>query len=553
MGHKSHPIGLRLGVHRKWKSNWFFESKNYAKFIHLNLNIEKFFKGFLYFYGIKTLLLKTQLIKLASNQLFIFIFYYRFRKKLKKSKYKPGLKKWKSNLEQYFSTNDVYKNFSNSEHYLIKARHADLKQLLIQENVKSFFKNFLLFKKNLSKNFLLKNTVPSISLLKNKSLINFGKNFFFSTLFLKFKFSTNFKKICLKKLKLLLNIKKNVLELLKTFFFKKYFLLKQSEIKAKILKNSFLKTSYNIFVKNYFLNLKGNLNVNLILKLYTITLLNDLWKQKKLKNFFYNTSFLKKNFLLNTHSKNIGKKKNSQKSVFSKKNVFFNISDIKKFLTKITNLKIKLIFINALSFTKFFYIISENKKKKKEKFNVFKIQKLMLSKYKYHAIFIKDFIHLTFINVLLKNPASIVNFIAEQFKRLPKNRKQLKLLTFINQSLKIFCQQRKEFSGFKFQLKGRLNRRNRTHKWNFQKGILPIQTYDTRVEYAYTEGFTRSGLIGIKLWFFYKKNFKRIFKIKLLQYLHYSKYKHILNVSNINLKIKKFKNVKTKSKKISKK
>jgi hypothetical protein len=38
-----------------------------------------------------------------------------------------------------------------------------------------------------------------------------------------------------------------------------------------------------------------------------------------------------------------------------------------------------------------------------------------------------------------------------------------------------------------------------------------------------------------------------------LQYLHYSKYKHILNISNINLKIKKFKNVKTKSKKISKK
>ena len=64
----------------------------------------------------------------------------------------------------------------------------------------------------------------------------------------------------------------------------------------------------------------------------------------------------------------------------------------------------------------------------------------------------------------LKNPTSLVQFIAEQFKRLPKNRKQLKLLTFITQSLKIFCQQRKEFLGFKFQLKGRLNRRNRTNK-----------------------------------------------------------------------------------------
>jgi hypothetical protein len=83
MGHKAHPVGLRLGIHRKWKSNWFFISKNYPKFIHLNLNIEKFFRGFLYFYSIKTLLLKCQLIKLASNQLFIFVFYYRFRKKKK--------------------------------------------------------------------------------------------------------------------------------------------------------------------------------------------------------------------------------------------------------------------------------------------------------------------------------------------------------------------------------------------------------------------------------------------------------------------------------------
>lgn len=147
-----------------------------------------------------------------------------------------------------------------------------------------------------------------------------------------------------------------------------------------------------------------------------------------------------------------------------------------------------------------------------------------------------------------------------------KNRKQLKLLTFITQSLKIFCQQRKEFLGFKFQLKGRLNRRNRTNKWTFQKGILPIQTYKTRVEYAYTEGFTRSGLIGIKLWFFYKKKFKKVLKTKLLQYLYYSKYKQYLNTNLISTpnsnnffsKKKNFNNIKSKyvkakSKKISKK
>ena len=61
MGHKTNPIGLRLGIYRKWNSNWFVNSKNYPKFLHLNLNIEKFFQGFLYFYSIKTLLLNCQL------------------------------------------------------------------------------------------------------------------------------------------------------------------------------------------------------------------------------------------------------------------------------------------------------------------------------------------------------------------------------------------------------------------------------------------------------------------------------------------------------------
>jgi ribosomal protein S3 len=122
---------------------------------------------------------------------------------------------------------------------------------------------------------------------------------------------------------------------------------------------------------------------------------------------------------------------------------------------------------------------------------------MMLNRYKYNAIFIKDFIHLASITILLKNPVPLVKFIAYQFKRLPKNRKQFKLLKFLNQSLYIFCKQRHEIVGFKFQITGRLNRRRRTHKWVFQKGILSLQTQKTRVEYAYSEGFTRRGLIGI--------------------------------------------------------
>ena len=111
MGHKVHPIGLRLGIHRKWKSNWYFDSKNYSKFLHLNFDIEKYFKGFLYFYPIKTLLINCQIIKLPSNQIFIFIFFYRLRRKFKKIKNNFWkTKRWKYNLEKSLINKSKDKN-----------------------------------------------------------------------------------------------------------------------------------------------------------------------------------------------------------------------------------------------------------------------------------------------------------------------------------------------------------------------------------------------------------------------------------------------------------
>lgn len=223
-----------------------------------------------------------------------------------------------------------------------------------------------------------------------------------------------------------------------------------------------------------------------------------------------------------------------ENAILTKKKISFPLKNLKKFLTKLTNCKIKLIFLNTLSLTKFFFLISESGEKKKARYNILQIQRLMLNRFKYHAIFIKDFIHLAFISILLKSTETLVTFIGEQFKRLPKNRKQLKLLTFLQQTLKILCGQRKEFLGFKFQIKGRLNRRNRTRKWTFQKGILALQTSRTRIEYGYSEGWTRSGLIGIHIWFFYKKSFKSRLKKKILKYLTYSQKKKDIN-NNIDL------------------
>jgi len=105
-----------------------------------------------------------------------------------------------------------------------------------------------------------------------------------------------------------------------------------------------------------------------------------------------------------------------------------------------------------------------NEKENPEKYNLFQLQQFLYRQHKYNAVLIKDFISLTFIGTLLKNTQCIVNFINQQFKKLPKNRKQMKLLFFITQTLKICCTQRKEIFGFKFQIKGRLNRRTRTRK-----------------------------------------------------------------------------------------
>lgn len=579
MGHKAHPIGLRLGIHRKWKSNWFFESKNYTKFLHLNLNIEKFFQGFFYFFKInKSLVLKTQLIKLANNELFIIIYYYRFRKKIEKTlklkKKKKVLFFWKKILEVYFKKKNMKKNIfkqqfekKNALYFLNNFKKINIKNnnkiIILKKNLKKkkstyCLKKIIQFKKILWLFFIF--NIYFFQNLKYKWFLKFKYFLKKNTQILLKKYNSFFRQYILKNLKKLWKIKKFKLKKkIYIYFFNlnkihTYFNKKKTLIKKHL---NFAKTKhYRIIVGNQhkIWNFEKNkfkkpfyrtiiILKNKKTKTVSIYLRKVDWKIEK--NIFlkkYNNNFNQVKFILKKLHKRFNKllfslllkKKLEKKPILlkSKKILIKNpILKIKKFLTKITNLKINLIFINALSFAKFFYFFNSNlkeKNKKKEKFNVFKIQQFMVNRYKYDAIFIKDFVYLAFLSVFFKNPVYLVSFIGEQFKRLPKNRKQFKLLKFITQTLKIFCQQRTEIVGFKLQIKGRLNRRNRKHKWVFSRGILPLQTYSTRVEYGYSKGFTRRGIIGIKVWYLYNKQFKNIFKLKILQYLHYSKYKKTL-------------------------
>ncbi|MFN3785950.1 MAG: 30S ribosomal protein S3, partial [Thiothrix sp.] len=44
MGQKVHPIGIRLGIATDWRSKWYAEGKDYANFLHKDLEVRTFLK-----------------------------------------------------------------------------------------------------------------------------------------------------------------------------------------------------------------------------------------------------------------------------------------------------------------------------------------------------------------------------------------------------------------------------------------------------------------------------------------------------------------------------
>ncbi len=44
MGHKVHPIGLRLGIIKDWTSKWYADSKHYADYLHTDLKVRDYLR-----------------------------------------------------------------------------------------------------------------------------------------------------------------------------------------------------------------------------------------------------------------------------------------------------------------------------------------------------------------------------------------------------------------------------------------------------------------------------------------------------------------------------
>jgi len=88
MGQKIHPHGLRISINRKWNQSWFAKGSEWKDLFFYQKQVENFFKAFFYLYPYtkqsttkRALIVDLKLFKYSSNQLFIFIFFYKLRTK----------------------------------------------------------------------------------------------------------------------------------------------------------------------------------------------------------------------------------------------------------------------------------------------------------------------------------------------------------------------------------------------------------------------------------------------------------------------------------------
>jgi small subunit ribosomal protein S3 len=119
MGQKTHPIGFRLGVIRKWDSRWFRE-KNYAQCLHEDLKLRAFVKDKLQGAGVSRIEVER-----VSDKVKLSV--YTPRPGIAIGKKGAGIESLKKEL-QALSSNDVYVNIH-------EVRKAEIEAQLVAENV----------------------------------------------------------------------------------------------------------------------------------------------------------------------------------------------------------------------------------------------------------------------------------------------------------------------------------------------------------------------------------------------------------------------------------
>ena len=135
MGQKVHPVGFRLGVIKTWDSKWF-ESKNYAQWLHEDIKIREFVKKQLGHAGVS----KVE-IERAANKVKVNV--HTARPGIVIGKRGAGIETIKKDLQQ-FTKNEVFLN-------IVEVRKAETDAQLVAENIATQLERRIAFRRAMKK------------------------------------------------------------------------------------------------------------------------------------------------------------------------------------------------------------------------------------------------------------------------------------------------------------------------------------------------------------------------------------------------------------------
>ncbi len=135
MGQKTHPTGFRLGIIKTWSSRWF-ETKNYAKWLHEDLKLKDFIKKKLNHAGVSYIEIER-----AANKAKINI--HTARPGIVIGKRGAGVETLKKDV-QALTENEVFLN-------IIEVRKAETNAQLVAENIATQLERRIAFRRAMKK------------------------------------------------------------------------------------------------------------------------------------------------------------------------------------------------------------------------------------------------------------------------------------------------------------------------------------------------------------------------------------------------------------------
>ena len=135
MGQKTHPYGFRLGIIKPWKSKWFAD-KNYAEWLHQDLELKKAIRGKYAHAGIAEIMIER-----AANKVKVII--QTSRPGIIIGKRGAGVEQLKAELQK-LTTNELFVDIQ-------EVRKAETNARLVAENIATQLERRVAFRRAMKK------------------------------------------------------------------------------------------------------------------------------------------------------------------------------------------------------------------------------------------------------------------------------------------------------------------------------------------------------------------------------------------------------------------